>query len=92
MKRTPGRRRRRRAANIAALVLAIVVLLVALGSLTVAALAAGFARGVRFEVCELTLRLRDMKRDQFIQEAEFTTSGVVRMTKLQLQGHAYIRP
>ncbi len=45
MKRTPGRRGRRRAANVAALVLVIVVLLVILSGLTVAALAAGFARG-----------------------------------------------
>lgn len=44
-KPTPGRRGRRRAANVAALVLVTVVLLIALGSLTVAALAAGFARG-----------------------------------------------
>ena len=62
------------------------------GSDFVGPVSALLSRGVRFEVCELTLRLRDMKRDQFIQEAEFTTSGVVRMTKLQLQGHAYIRP
>ncbi len=49
-------------------------------------------RGVRFEVCEITLKLRDLKREQFILDAEFTPSGVVRLTKLQLQGYAYIRP
>ena len=48
--------------------------------------------GVKFEVCEITLKNRDLKREQFIQEAEFTPSGVVRLTKLQLQGHAYIKP
>ena len=49
-------------------------------------------RGVRFEVCEITLKNRSLKREQFIQEADFTPSGVVRITKLQLQGHAYIKP
>ena len=49
-------------------------------------------RGVKFEVCEITLKNRNLKREQFIQEADFTPSGVVRLTKLQLQGHAYIKP
>jgi intracellular sulfur oxidation DsrE/DsrF family protein len=49
-------------------------------------------RGVVFEVCEITLKNRSLKRDQFIQEADFTPSGVVRLTKLQLQGYAYIKP
>ena len=48
--------------------------------------------GVKFELCEITLRLRDLKRDQFILEAEYTPSGVVRITKLQSQGYAYIKP
>ena len=55
---------------------------------TVAALV---ARGVKFEVCEITLKNRNLKREQFIQEAEFTPSGVVRLTKLQKLGYAYIR-
>lgn len=50
------------------------------------------SRGVNFEVCQITLKTRNLKQDQFIQEADFTPSGVVRITKLQLQGHAYIRP
>jgi intracellular sulfur oxidation DsrE/DsrF family protein len=50
------------------------------------------ARGVRFEVCENTLKNRNLKKDQFIQEADFTPSGVVRVTKLQLQGWAYLKP
>lgn len=49
-------------------------------------------RGVKFEVCEITLKNRNLKREQFIQEASFTPSGVVRLTKLQKQGFAYIRP
>ena len=48
--------------------------------------------GVKFEVCEITLRARNLKKEQFILEAGFTPSGVVRLTKLQLQGHAYIKP
>ena len=50
------------------------------------------ARGVKFEVCEITLKNRGLKREQFIQEADFTPSGVVRLAKLQIQGYAYIRP
>ena len=50
------------------------------------------SRGVNFEICEITLRNQGLKRDQFIQEADFTPSGVVRITKLQGQGHAYIKP
>lgn len=50
------------------------------------------SRGVAFEICEITLKNRGLKKDQFIQEADFTPSGVVRIAKLQLQGHAYIKP
>ena len=54
--------------------------------------AALVARGVKFEVCEITLKNRNLKREQFLQEAEFTPSGVVRLAKLQKQGSAYIKP
>ena len=50
------------------------------------------SRGVRFEVCEITLKNRNLKKEQFIQEAEFTPSGVVRIAKLQKAGSAYIKP
>ena len=51
------------------------------------------SRGVRFEVCEITLRNRNFKRDQFILDAEFTPSGVVRIADLQFKDkYAYIRP
>ncbi len=50
------------------------------------------ARGVVFEVCEITLKNRGLKKEQFIQEADFTPSGVVRIAKLQVQGFAYIKP
>ena len=55
-------------------------------------IAALVARGVRFEVCEITLRNRNLKREQFLQEAEFTPSGVVRIARLQKAGAAYIKP
>ena len=54
--------------------------------------AALVGRGVKFEVCEITLKNRSLKKEQFLQEAEFTPSGVVRLAKLQMQGYAYIRP
>jgi len=54
--------------------------------------AALVGRGVKFEVCEITLRNRNLKREQFIQEAEFTPSGVVRLAKMQREGAAYIKP
>jgi hypothetical protein len=50
------------------------------------------ARGVSFEICDITLKNRNLKREQFIQEANFTPSGVVRIAKLQLAGQAYIKP
>lgn len=50
-------------------------------------------RGVQFEVCEITLDRRKLKKDQFVMEAEFTPSGVVRITQLQAREHyAYIKP
>lgn len=51
------------------------------------------ARGVRFEVCEITLRNRNLKKEQFIMDADFTPSGVVRIGQLQAREHyAYIKP
>jgi uncharacterized protein len=49
-------------------------------------------RGVKFEVCEITLKNRNLSKEQFIQEADFTPSGVVRLAKMQIQGFAYIKP
>lgn len=60
---------------------------------TYADLVAGLtARGVKFEICEITLKNRKLKKEQFIQEADFTPSGVVRIAKLQKAGAAYIKP
>ncbi len=51
------------------------------------------SRGVQFEVCEITLKNRNLKRDKFILEASFTPSGVVRIAQLQSrEKFAYIKP
>lgn len=51
------------------------------------------AKGVKFEICELTLRAMNMKKDQFVLDAGFTPSGVVRIGQLQFRDHyAYIKP
>lgn len=50
-------------------------------------------RGVRFEVCEITVREMKLKRSQFIPEATFVPSGVAEITRLQQrEGYAYLRP
>jgi intracellular sulfur oxidation DsrE/DsrF family protein len=51
------------------------------------------AQGIRFEVCEITLRNRKMTRSQFIPEATWVPSGVAEITRLQQrEGYAYLRP
>lgn len=51
------------------------------------------ARGVKFEVCEITLRNRNLKKDRFTMDAEFTPSGVARIGQLQSrERYAYIKP
>lgn len=55
--------------------------------------AALVSRGVSFEVCEITLKNRNLKKDQFLLEASFTPSGVARLADLQAQQKfAYIKP
>jgi intracellular sulfur oxidation DsrE/DsrF family protein len=50
-------------------------------------------QGVKFNVCEITLRNRKMKKAQFIPEAAFVPSGVAEITRLQQrEGYAYLRP
>jgi intracellular sulfur oxidation DsrE/DsrF family protein len=51
------------------------------------------SRGVTFEVCEITLKNRNIKRDVFIMDAEFTPSGVARVAGLQIKEKAaYVKP
>jgi hypothetical protein len=50
-------------------------------------------RGVTFQVCEITLRNRKLKKNQFILGVEFVHSGVVQITHLQQkEGYAYLKP
>ncbi|MFV0279785.1 MAG: DsrE family protein [Rhodoblastus sp.] len=51
------------------------------------------AKGVAFEICEITMKRRNLAKDKFVMDADFTPSGVVRITQLQAQDHyAYIKP
>lgn len=51
------------------------------------------ARGVRFEVCEITLTNRKLDKKDFSLDAEFTPSGVVKIAQLQSrEKYAYIKP
>jgi hypothetical protein len=50
-------------------------------------------RGVQFDVCEITLRNRQLKKEQFISDVTFVPSGVAEITRLQQQeGYAYLKP
>jgi intracellular sulfur oxidation DsrE/DsrF family protein len=50
-------------------------------------------RGVAFEICEITLKNRNLKKEQFILGPTFTPSGVVRIANLQArEQYAYIKP
>jgi intracellular sulfur oxidation DsrE/DsrF family protein len=51
------------------------------------------SRGVTFEICEVTLKNRNLKKEQFILGPTFTPSGVVRIANLQArEQYAYIKP
>ena len=50
-------------------------------------------RGVKFEICEITLKNRNLRKDQFILGPAFTPSGVVRIANLQARDKfVYIKP
>ncbi|CAG0971666.1 hypothetical protein BURK1_01257 [Burkholderiales bacterium] len=50
-------------------------------------------RGVKFEICEITLKNRNLKKEQFILGPTYTPSGVVRVANLQArEGYAHIKP
>ncbi|MCG6951880.1 MAG: DsrE family protein [Betaproteobacteria bacterium] len=50
-------------------------------------------KGVKFEVCEKTLKSRKLSKDQFIEYASYVPSGVWEVTKLQQkEGFAYLKP
>jgi intracellular sulfur oxidation DsrE/DsrF family protein len=55
--------------------------------------AALVARGVSFEICEITLKNRNLDKKLFVMDASFTPSGVVRVARLQnREGYAYLKP
>lgn len=50
-------------------------------------------KGVTFDVCEITLKRRNLDKSKFIPEAQFVPSGVAELAKLQQrEGYAYIKP
>ena len=50
-------------------------------------------QGVQFRVCEITLRARNLRRDQFLPEVRFVPSGVAEIARLQQrEGFSYLRP
>ena len=51
------------------------------------------SQGVKFDICEITLRNRKLSKDQFIEEVVYVPSGVAEITRLQQrEGYAYLRP
>ena len=64
------------------------------GGVEYAPLIAGLkAAGVTFEVCEITMKRRNIAKDKFVMDADFTPSGVVRIAQLQFrERYAYIKP
>jgi uncharacterized protein len=50
-------------------------------------------QGVRFRVCEITLRERGLRREQFLPLVQFVPSGVAEIARLQSrEGYAYLKP
>lgn len=50
-------------------------------------------KGVTFDVCEITLKGRALKKEQFISEVKFVPSGVAEIAKLQSrEGYVYLKP
>jgi intracellular sulfur oxidation DsrE/DsrF family protein len=48
---------------------------------------------VKFQVCEITLRERNLRRGQFVEQAGFVRSGVAEIARLQSrEGYVYIKP
>ena len=49
--------------------------------------------GVKFRVCEITLRERGLRREQFLPQVQFVPSGVAEIARLQSrEGYAYLKP
>ena len=51
------------------------------------------SQGVKFDVCEITLRNRKLTKDMFIEDVDYVPSGVAEIARLQQrEGYAYLRP
>jgi len=51
------------------------------------------AKGVRFDVCEITLKSRKIDKAKFIPEVTYVPSGVAEVAKLQArEGYVYVKP
>jgi hypothetical protein len=49
-------------------------------------------RGVQFDVCQITLRNRNLSKDQFIEYVNYVPSGVAEISHLEHEGYAYLKP
>ena len=50
-------------------------------------------KGVEFRVCEITLKSRKLKKEQFISTVKYVPSGVAEVAKLQnREGYSYVKP
>jgi intracellular sulfur oxidation DsrE/DsrF family protein len=50
-------------------------------------------QGVKFSVCEITLRERNIQRTRFVADTAFVPSGVAEIARLQQhEGYAYLKP
>jgi hypothetical protein len=50
-------------------------------------------QGVQFRVCQITLRERNLKKEQFLPQATFVPSGVAEIARLQSEERfAYLKP
>ncbi|EIM78479.1 hypothetical protein A3SI_02943 [Nitritalea halalkaliphila LW7] len=49
------------------------------------------ARGVRFEVCENTLKQRGLEKEDFLSISSYVTAGILALVELQKAGFTYIK-
>ncbi|MET0759762.1 MAG: DsrE family protein, partial [Flavobacterium sp.] len=57
----------------------------------IAAIKALHAKGVRFVVCENTMKNRKITKEQLIPEAEYVPAGIAEIVEKQEQGWSYIK-
>lgn len=49
-------------------------------------------RGVKFQICNNTIRGRKIEQDKISMNAQIVPSGVATVAELQQQGYAYLKP